>query len=130
MDPEQLHEKDIFAAALARPSGEEREAYIRQACGDDAKLQARIRALLEAREEVGDFLETPAIGSAIPPEGGGLAEESVNHRCMVLCQHRRHRIILGGEFKQGEVIGLCAPAPSSRWLHINVRELVLEGIRF
>lgn len=43
-------EKSIFLSALERESPDEREAYLDEACGDDAKLRSSVEALLAAHE--------------------------------------------------------------------------------
>lgn len=48
----------IFTDALKLPV-EERSAYLERACGGDVQLRAKVEALLQASEEVGDFLEHP-----------------------------------------------------------------------
>ena len=53
----------IYSAALKKNSGEERSAYLDKVCGDDNVLRARVETLLKAREKVGDYLESPAVGS-------------------------------------------------------------------
>jgi WD40 repeat protein/serine/threonine protein kinase len=50
--------KAIFAEAVEK-IGAERQAFLRQACGDDAELLAEVQAFLSASERVGDFLESP-----------------------------------------------------------------------
>jgi serine/threonine protein kinase len=51
----------IYSAALKKPSGQERSEYLDEVCVDDHALRARIEALLNASEEVGDFLEPPIL---------------------------------------------------------------------
>ena len=51
----------IYSAALKKGSGQERSEYLNEVCGDDHALLARIEALLDASEEVGDFLEPPIL---------------------------------------------------------------------
>ena len=59
---------ELFDAAKARPAGAERDAFLRDACQGDVGLEAQIRSLLEAHEEVGDFLQaTPSQLAAAPP---------------------------------------------------------------
>ena len=53
-------EEDLFAAALERPAAA-RKQFLEQACGGDAELRRRVEALLRVHEEVGDFLEKPAV---------------------------------------------------------------------
>ncbi len=55
----------VFNAARRLPVGE-RAAYLDEACAGDAALRQRVEELLQARDEAGDFLESPA---AVPPGG-------------------------------------------------------------
>lgn len=43
----------IFHAAAELAAGEARDAYLAEACGDDAPLRAGVEALLAARDEAG-----------------------------------------------------------------------------
>lgn len=52
---------EIFHAALERPQGPEREAYLEQACGMDADLRGRVDALLLAHQAAASFLEEPLV---------------------------------------------------------------------
>jgi serine/threonine protein kinase len=71
---EQHSEEMIFKAAIKiRPSAE-RVAFIKQACGSDEGLLARLETLLRAHEEAGDFLETPPFGSGIALDFSPVAE--------------------------------------------------------
>ncbi len=56
-------ELTVFSAARRLPAGE-RAAYLDEACAGDAALRQRIEELLQASEEAGAFLESPA---AVPP---------------------------------------------------------------
>src|SRR5262245_33367441 len=53
-------EETIFEVARKLESPEAREAYLQQACGDNAATARRVRALLKAYEEGASFLESPA----------------------------------------------------------------------
>jgi len=55
----------VFGAARRLPSGE-RAAYLDEACAGDAALRQRVEELLQAGDEAGEFLESPA---AAPPSG-------------------------------------------------------------
>ncbi len=55
----------IYSAAIKKGSGQERSEYLDEVCGDDHALRARIEALLNASEEVGDFLEPPTLNPDI-----------------------------------------------------------------
>jgi WD40 repeat protein/serine/threonine protein kinase len=50
--------ESIFSAALAKPSVEERAAYLEEACGGDPQLRNRVERLLEAHPKLGGFLVT------------------------------------------------------------------------
>jgi serine/threonine protein kinase len=50
----------IFFAALDRPTGKERAAYLEEACGADATLRAQVERLLAVHPRAGDFLQKPA----------------------------------------------------------------------
>jgi tetratricopeptide (TPR) repeat protein len=63
-----LDEQAIFEVARKIAAAEAREAYIRQACGDDAVQGERVRALLGAHEQSAGFLEGPP--SALDVEAG------------------------------------------------------------
>jgi len=61
--------KQIFGAALERPA-EAREAFLREACGDDARLRREIESLLAAHVDAGHFLSEPArLDEDGPPAG-------------------------------------------------------------
>jgi serine/threonine protein kinase/tetratricopeptide (TPR) repeat protein len=53
--------ESVFAAALQKPSAQERAAYVDQACSGDPVLRGRVEALLKAHDRAGSFLqEQPA----------------------------------------------------------------------
>ena len=64
----------IFNSAVARPTAEERQAYLDGACGDDAQLRGRIDALLEAHSSAGGFLEKPPFGEGPTIDTSPLSE--------------------------------------------------------
>jgi serine/threonine protein kinase/WD40 repeat protein len=49
-------EREIFMAALERPTPAERAAYLDGACGEDVELRAKVGELLSAHELAGGFL--------------------------------------------------------------------------
>src|SRR5262249_39662923 len=51
--PEML---SIFAAAIERPTPEERAAFLDSACGANVELRRRIEALLKRHDQAGGFL--------------------------------------------------------------------------
>ncbi len=53
-----MNERDIFVEALKLPDGNERDAFVDRACGDDAAMKQRIASLLSAHAESDKFLES------------------------------------------------------------------------
>jgi len=60
--------KALLAEALAR-DGEERSAFVAEACGSDAVLRQRVDALLASHAATETFLETPAAAILDVPHG-------------------------------------------------------------
>ena len=56
-----MNEESIFAAALEKKTPQERAAFLEGACAADRELRAKVDSLLEAHDDAGDFLESPAI---------------------------------------------------------------------
>ena len=52
-----MNEESLFAAALARPGGAERQAFLDAACGGDAGLRERVEHLLAADEQTRGILD-------------------------------------------------------------------------
>ena len=65
MSEERLNAEQVFTEALGRSDPAERAAYLKQACGGDPALIARMEALLKAHAEADDFLS----GSPIADSG-------------------------------------------------------------
>src|SRR5215470_7974136 len=61
--------ESIFFAALAKPSAEERAAFLNDACVADADLRKHVERMLAAHPKAGDFLNGPA------PEMAATVEE-------------------------------------------------------
>jgi serine/threonine protein kinase len=59
--------RELFVAALKRPP-DQWDAYLADACGGDEALRRRVRDLLDAHGEAGDFLASPAALSAAAEE--------------------------------------------------------------
>src|SRR5262245_50558750 len=57
MDSIKLDEEAIYHEAREIGPGEAREAYLRQACGDDEALRVRVEALIHVCEQEASFLE-------------------------------------------------------------------------
>ena len=63
-------ERELFLAALEK-SAAERAAFLDAQCASDVALRERVEALLHEQEEVGSFLETPALSGARPVAATG-----------------------------------------------------------
>ena len=69
-------EKDIFFAALEKPTPQERNAFVEGACAGDPELLERVRELLATHEESVGPLDSPPPGVQATvnhpiPEGPG-----------------------------------------------------------
>ena len=72
MDSEQWKQIDkLLHAALERPP-EERDAFLREACAGDERLEREARSLLTLEQQAEGFLETPAIEVAARVAGRDL----------------------------------------------------------
>ncbi|MBZ5607940.1 MAG: protein kinase [Acidobacteriia bacterium] len=65
----------LYAAVELAP--DQRENYLDQVCGGDLPLRREVEALIEANDQAGEFLETPALGAKPAPED--LAGSLVGH---------------------------------------------------
>src|SRR5688500_2473446 len=54
--------KELFHSALERGAGEERRAFLDEACAGDAVTRAEVESLVAAHEREGEFLDAPAVG--------------------------------------------------------------------
>jgi hypothetical protein len=59
-----MTERDIFLALLDLPDPAARSAFLENACAEDAGLCTRVKALLQAHENAGSFLDKPAVSPA------------------------------------------------------------------
>src|SRR5262245_26617652 len=59
--------KSIFGHAIQIPSSQERTAYLKEACGNNPKLQAEVEALLKAHLDAQGFLkeQKPALSATV-----------------------------------------------------------------
>jgi len=79
MTPERWQRvKELFHDALERPA-DERAAFLAEACGDDAEARAALERLLDAHARADDFLETPAVGTAVEPSRLPLTGRVIGH---------------------------------------------------
>lgn len=72
-------EETLFAAALEKRPGADRQAFLVEACGDDASLRRRVERLLAVDARTDDFLDcgqdvlaAQAAAVAWPPARDGL----------------------------------------------------------
>ncbi len=88
MTPERWREVErLFHAARGQRAGEERAAYLREACRGDDGLRSEVESLLARDDSASDFIEAPAVEVAawmIARELGGLAAEQMVDRYQVL----------------------------------------------
>src|SRR5688572_9260543 len=54
----------LFAEAVRLPTAGQRATFLAGACGEDARLRARVEALLSAHDDAGDFMAPSAIAGA------------------------------------------------------------------
>jgi serine/threonine protein kinase len=80
MIAEQGKAKTIFFQALEIAAGEERQAFIVSACGNDEALRCEVEELLRHQQELGSFLESPAPGLPSPLRGAPQGTRAPGHR--------------------------------------------------
>lgn len=56
-----MNEQELFLAALDIDDSAERQAFLQDACADDAELLQQVQALLASHESQSEFLQTPAV---------------------------------------------------------------------
>ncbi len=67
------NEELIYYEAISKPP-QERDSYIKAACGEDRRLLARVEALLRVREVKDDFLQIPDLDSNVTLDTSPIAE--------------------------------------------------------
>src|SRR5262245_22066621 len=70
-----MNEREIFVAALEKPTAAERLQYLSYACGSDCTIRQRVESLLEMHEKTGEFLQIPLVDRLA--EGVAPLEDSV-----------------------------------------------------
>jgi Tol biopolymer transport system component len=73
MTPERYEQIGRICDAALELAREQRTAFIDRACGADEELRQEVESLLEAHEQAGDFIATPALGMAAGLLGCGEA---------------------------------------------------------
>jgi hypothetical protein len=56
-----MNERSIFVAALQQENAADRSAFLDEACSDNAELRQQVEMLLNEHEQLGSFLESPAL---------------------------------------------------------------------
>jgi serine/threonine protein kinase/WD40 repeat protein/tetratricopeptide (TPR) repeat protein len=74
MGEQQNEVRAVFLEALALTVADERARYLDAACRDKPELRQRVEALLQAREQVGEFLKQDALGGNLDPLESSVAE--------------------------------------------------------
>ena len=66
--------KTILAEAMAKPTSEERSAYLDDVCGSNSHLRREVESLLQMEDKVGDFLEAPPFDPSVIFDDSPLVE--------------------------------------------------------
>src|SRR6202050_3112727 len=61
MDSDRWKQVDSLLQVVLEHPPEERDAFLRQACASDQELEREVRSLLASDEQVGSFLDSPAM---------------------------------------------------------------------
>jgi eukaryotic-like serine/threonine-protein kinase len=61
MNPDRWKQVDDLFQAVLEQAPEERDAFLRKACGPDEQLEREVRSLLVSQQQANTFLRTPAI---------------------------------------------------------------------
>ena len=61
MEPERWQEIDQLLEAALEQEESQRAAFLEEACAGDETLRQEVETLLVAHDQVGDFIETPAL---------------------------------------------------------------------
>ena len=63
MEADNRNEETIFNAAIEIDSPQERAAFVKSACGDDAELLSRVEDLLKIHYDDKSFLKSPLVAA-------------------------------------------------------------------
>ena len=74
MGEQQNEVRTVFLEALALTAPDERARYLDAACRDKPELRQRVEALLQTREQAGEFLKQDALGGDLDPLESSIAE--------------------------------------------------------
>jgi serine/threonine protein kinase/Tol biopolymer transport system component len=79
METERWKQVDNLLQSVLERRPEEREAFLRQACGDDKSLEGEVRSLLALEREAGSFLQNPVMEAAPHATTSSLAGKTISH---------------------------------------------------
>ena len=79
MDLERWKQVDSLLQSVLERRPEDREAFLRQACGDDHRLESEVRSLLALERKAGSFLQTPVMEADLPKTTSSLAGKTISH---------------------------------------------------
>jgi tetratricopeptide (TPR) repeat protein/tRNA A-37 threonylcarbamoyl transferase component Bud32 len=97
LDPHRPSREELFNTALDHPPGEDRETFLRAACGDDAQLLEDIRSLLSAHAEAETFLKS------VDPKDLALGDVADEGPTVSSCREAPGQMI--GRYKLLELLG-------------------------
>ena len=99
MDPERWKQIDNLLQSALNHSAATRDDFLRKACVGRPEMEAEVRTLLQAHQQAGSFLESPAMETATRGEAGHLLAGEQNENASLLGETVAHyRIVakLGG----------------------------------
>src|SRR5262245_50247872 len=69
-----MNARAIFDAAMDISDPTDRAAYLDRACDGNASLRRSVEEVIAAQDQLGNFLDQPAVGPAHTPDGPSAAE--------------------------------------------------------
>jgi eukaryotic-like serine/threonine-protein kinase len=109
-----MNERDIFIAALQITDPAARDVFLTAACAEPGQKE-RLKALLEAEQGLGSFLEVPAAAADLRPvEEPGRADPD-RPRQDAPDVRARNDALLPIRHKSGEPLKHADPTPSATW---------------
>ncbi|MDA2933317.1 serine/threonine protein kinase [Acidobacteria bacterium AH-259-D05] len=80
MNPERWRRISEVTASAMELGGEERAAFLKEACGSDEELRQEVERLLREDEQAGSFMQKPAIAGAVGRFGQMLGHRRVEEK--------------------------------------------------
>jgi serine/threonine protein kinase/mono/diheme cytochrome c family protein len=113
--------RDIFVAAVKIPP-DQWEAFLTEACGGDAELRRQVSDLLQENQQVGSFLDQPAV----PLRATGDFDPATEGAAMVALSESLE-VNPGGELKLDFLTPSDKPGHLGRLGHYEVTEVIGRG---